>query len=303
MAQRHIAIAGYGLLFTALACGESSFAGPGGVGGASGAGAGGGAIAGAAGSGIAGTGGSSGAGAGTGGGGRGGAAGAREFIPTPGTCVLSGLGMVGLIVNPTSTDPIQAPVTAAVTVTGVGSCRSENCMCLGCRGTTTAPTADATKVVLTETSGAQQWAIYYFIEGVPTDLFKAGDAFDLSVTAAIDAATPASLNQTIVLSRAGKLVFFTSTLKQYGWPLLPDLSAYGIAITDYGPICILPGDCERQHAARVTTASAARNLLVHSHAKVGDLSVSVELFHELAKAGACTRDAKSVTQMGGFATP
>src|SRR5688572_9212970 len=126
MAQRHLAVAGYGLLLAALACGESSPAGPGRSGGARGAGTGGDAsgaggtgVAGAAGSGIAGTGGSSDAGGGGGGGGgRGGAAGASDFVPTPGTCVLAGLGMVGLIVDPTTTDPIQAPLTAAVTVAG-----------------------------------------------------------------------------------------------------------------------------------------------------------------------------------------
>jgi hypothetical protein len=50
-------------------------------------------------------------------------------------------------------------------------------------------------------------------------------------------------------------------------------------------------------------AIAGYGLLLASHANVGDLSVSVELFHELVKAGACTRDAKSMTKMGGFATP
>ena len=211
--------------------------------------------------------------------------------------------MLGLIVDMTSRNAIQAPVTAAVTVTRVASCRSESCSCPECGRITTSPTAAATMVVLAVADGTEQWVIYYRIEGVPTDLFRIGDAFDLSVTAAVDAAPPASLNQTIVLSRAGKLMFFTSSLRQHGWPLLPDLSAYGIAITDFGPVCVLPGDCEVQHAARVTTASAARNLLVHSNANVGNLSVSVELFHELGNAGACTRDAKSMTKMGGFATP
>jgi hypothetical protein len=248
-----------------------------------GTGRGGGSAGNGAGGGSAGTGGTSAGG----GGGTGGTLPACEGSSATGSVVVAFMGSDGMLV--------AAPTTAAVTIASLESC-----------GVVTCPPGagdQANKIVLT--AGQQQWALYLRNTSMPPATIKVGDTFDLTVDASVGHTPFAGwVNQTIVLARDGNLMLFAASLAKYAGLAVPQLEAFGIAITDYGAVCeggdYALGCVGRTHAARVAVGGDAAFVPGRQVATAGWLSLTNGGFTEQT-GGSC--DAPSFTRIAGFRLP
>jgi len=179
--------------------------------------------------------------------------------------------------------PIAAPFSAAVTVTSVNA-----------QGTTYTLTGP----------NQEQWKLGLYNSRMPSGFIKVGDMFDLTVDAGSDPALYATINQTVVLARAGEAIVFAASLNRFYRLLVPELDAFGIQVTDAGAFCqgSINASCiPRVHAAHVTVAGQSADVKEGETASVGGFSFTVAVFTELADTGAC--DAKSKTAMAGFRLP
>jgi len=176
-------------------------------------------------------------------------------------------------------------------------------------------TGPAKRLVLRAQS-QQQWTIYVRIPGLPSDLVKVGDQLDFAddASAVPRAFSIVTINQTVVLSRAGRLVLFTSSLKESPQVpgdvvppvplLLPALDAFGVAVADGGAtcgslLCEAGGACAfRGHQALVTVGAQQAVVPPGQTAQLGNLSFSVLGFVEQG----CDCDGFSTTRMSGFMT-
>ena len=129
------------------------------------------------------------------------------------------------------------------------------------------------------------------------------DGLTLDLTAAGDGLFWKTVDQTIVLTRADKLVLFVASLS-IGKSRLPDLSKDGIRLTDAGVVCEVPvqlvlGRCGfRRHAVRVTWEGAEAQVSPSMSATLGELHFTNSGVDDATSTGAC--DAKSSSVVGGF---
>jgi len=108
----------------------------------------------------------------------------------------------------------------------------------------------------------------------------------------------------IVLARDGNLMLFAASLAKYSGVAVPQLEAFGIAITDDGAVCAggdyAIGCFGRTHAARVAVGGDAAVVPGRQVATVGWLSLTNGGFTE--QMGGFF-DAASSTLMAGFRLP
>jgi hypothetical protein len=200
---------------------------------------------------------------------------------------------------------VATSVTAAVTVASVDSCAVVACP------SGTYPTA--TRIALT--AGTQSWTLYLTSAALPSDLVKAGDAFDMTVVARTDTNYATSISQTVVLAHGTDLVLFGADLSTTVFPLpavlyaqqppLPDSSAFGITFADLGTGCALSCS-KRAHGVRVTVGTETATIVGRGTARVGWLSFSSGQFDEGVNTGMCDNpqsDGKPKTLMVGFRVP
>jgi len=192
--------------------------------------------------------------------------------------------------------PVAASMTAAVTIASVTSCAGQACG--------VGASASASRVVVTGGVSAQ-WRLYLDVPGLPVNLLQPGDAFDLTIDATMDTIFYPTLNQTVVLSRAGKLILFGARMSKFGVAPLPtNLGSFGLSFQDQGAVCDDQAivNCRRRaHAVRISFGSATADVVEPATAQLGSLSVSVAAFEELRDTGNC--DTKADAIIVGFATP
>jgi hypothetical protein len=279
-----------------------------GAGGMSGAGG----HAGAAG-GIAGTGGTAGTSGtgGTGGIGGAGTAGVTGTAASAGTggmggsaaCIAAGQGdVVQFAIVGSDGMPVAAPATATVSVTSIDSCAQVTCPAVSTVSSGSISTA-ASRFTLTAL-GPLEWTLYLRDSAMPSDLIKVGDTLDLTIAAGHNSTFyQQNLDQTMVLSRDGNLIFFAAGLARSFQLVTPKLDAFGIQISDAGVVSCqsgwsLPVCAARSHGAYVTVGGAAALLTEGQTSTIGWLSFTNASFTELDDTGGC--DAMSATIMAGF---
>lgn len=180
----------------------------------------------------------------------------------------------------TTTGMVVAPLTATVTVAQVNS----------------------DNIVLASTTSGAQWSWVARIPYLPADLINKGDTFDLTVDAyqtPVGAST--FLSQTVVLSRNGALVAFTTDVFNM---MLPPLDAWGIAVTDAGALCDVPDtNCGRRvHTARIASGGESVSAVPDQVVKINGLTLSIGVFESTFDGGAGC-DFNSSTVMAGFRAP
>jgi hypothetical protein len=111
------------------------------------------------------------------------------------------------------------------------------------------------------------------------------------------------LSQTIVLAHGSSLAVFASSNHGFKVPPLPDLHAFGVAVTDGGAFCQgqdMPGNtCSLiYHAANVAVGTDSANVPNGTTQQIGWLSFTNTVFLELKDRGAC--DAAGSTLVAGF---
>jgi len=246
-----------------------------------------------------GTGGSTGAG-GTAGSGRGGTGGTiisgTAGFPMLPACTDNGTDGGGASILGADGMPVAMPVTAAVTVSSIDGCTTEPCP---------APAPYKARQIVLASADQTQWTLSFYNSVMPPNLIQVGDAFDLTINGGVDATFYPTVNQTVVLSRAGKLIAFGSSTSQFYRLGLPNLAAFGIDIKDGGAVCGGPKDtygCIPQtHALVVTVDGSSATVMPNRAATIGWLTFAPGNTTVLADSGNC--DAKSVTGMSGFRTP
>ena len=191
---------------------------------------------------------------------------------------------------------VAASMTAAVTIASVTSCAAQACGA--------SVSASASRVVVTGGASAQ-WTLFLNVPGLPANLLQPGDAFDLTIDAAMDTILYPTLNQTVVLSRAGKLILFGTRMSKFGVAPLPtNLGSFGLSFQDQGAVCDdgATVNCRRRaHAVRISFGSAKADVVEPATAQVGSLSASVAAFEELRDTGNC--DTKADAIIVGFTAP
>ena len=129
-----------------------------------------------------------------------------------------------------------------------------------------------------------------------------GETYDLTVDASVDSSFYRTVNQTIVLARAGSVLVFGAHLEKFVAPPVPQFaSATEITIADEGAICEAPalGCGVRLHAARVTIGGSSAVISPGQSKIVGAFFVAA-FFLEMVDTGFC--DSKSGTRVAGFRT-
>jgi hypothetical protein len=328
--RSHIAV--LGLFAGALSCGGGALSGggtggvttgvagtsaTGGSGGTAAGGTGGTAAGGTGGTAAGGTGGTSGVAGTSAAGGSGGTGGFGATIGGRGGVGLPACGgstgippsspdFMGIVIAGLDGMAFLGTVTATVTVGAV-----ESCTTVSCPGSVS--TADggfaplistALRIGLNSASPPQTWTLYLAYRVMPADLIKVGDTFEMTLRGAV-VGTWRQVDQMVVLARGSDLVMFAfdghANVNQP--PPLPQLDAFGIAVTDEDQTCESPrgfGCRWRSHilSATVGTASA---ILTPGTTRIGWLSLTDGAFTHLLDTGNC--DSWSETLMAGFRTP
>lgn len=235
------------------------------------------------------------------GGGRGGTgAGGGAVLPM---CLATALKAGGLLLDPTGADAGSTAGTEGVTVSSVESCAAGTCPCTSPDCGRFFAVSDATRFVLAGPAAGQQRILLAVIPGAPPDLVKAGDALDLSViSGSIDLFSPRPGYQ-IVLSRAGKLVLFTSNQTSIMRFPLPDLTAFGLTFTPLGPTCAnVDTICTlKRQSLQVTRGTEMGVVTAGQTVQVGALSVSAARLDSQFTVGGC--DLPAFVDMAGFIAP
>jgi hypothetical protein len=249
-------------------------------------------------SGAAGSGGSAASVGGTSGGGNGGiggngSSGGTGGLPACGESTQGQADVVEVLITGADGLPVAAPVAAAVRVTAIDSCLGITCPFPA--------TAAATRLTLAGPA-PQQWTLYLRNTAMPPGIINLGDTFDLTVDATVDQTLFSTTDQTIVLTRAGAVIAFAVSLQKFYRLAVPNLTSFGIAVTDTGAVCQVPassGCITRPHTALIERgANPSLRLASGQTGRLGDLQVTVGQFTELADTGNC--DAKSPTVLAGF---
>jgi hypothetical protein len=268
--------------------------------------------------GMAGTGGDAGASGGTAGtGGTPGTGGTAGTTGTAGTGGAAGIGGAPACIAPGQGDvvefaivgsdgmPIEAPVTATVSVASIDSCAQVSCPTTSIRTASGSISAAASRFTLMA-PGPQEWTLYLRDSAMPSDLIKVGDTFDLTIDAGLDPTFYETINQTMVLGRGGDLILFAASLSRFYHLATPALDGFGIQISDAGafPCSLAAGwaGCQTApHAAYVAVGGDQATLGGGQTSTIAWLSFTNASFTELDDTGGC--DSKSGTIMAGFRSP
>jgi hypothetical protein len=198
-----------------------------------------------------------------------------------------------VLVDSSSMLMTRSPASTPVTVTAVDSCAAVPCE-HGYDAVSTQTSGAATRISVA--AGSQQWMIYLTLPGMPPDLFRVGDTFDMTIDARLDLTPPESVDQTVVLARNGELAAFASSAASFDGVLLPSLADFGIVLADTGAICQERIGCgNTPHGIRVTRGTDVADVAAGFTARVGDLSFTNG---ETIDLPAC--HVKTMTQLGGY---
>jgi hypothetical protein len=184
----------------------------------------------------------------------------------------------------------------AVTVSAIDGCATVTC-----------PAEVSTQAQrFTLTGATQAWSFYLRDSRMPADYIKVGDAFALSIAAAIDPTFYSTVNQTVVLARGGQTIVFAANMYKFYALAVPALDAFGIQIRDQSAFCQDPplaGCIRRPHFMNVTVSNnpEGRYLRPGEGVDVHGYSFTAGRFTELADTGNC--DSKSQTTIAGFKLP
>jgi hypothetical protein len=224
-------------------------------------------------------------------GGSGGAAGGGGASGAgPALCAGATNSLAGCLTD-ASNAPVRIPLSVGVTVVGVEDVAAGGCGDSG-----------PTRRFTLRGAGQQQWFANFRIPGMPTSLITVGDVIELSVRST-------SGSPTISLARSGRPLVFYHYDSGFIGPFPPDLSNYGIVVSDGGIECgahALP--CTTLgHRARVTIGSTVAEVGRGQSAQTGGLSFVLEEY----RTQTCVADPSSTIvydplqtmEMAGFATP
>jgi hypothetical protein len=181
--------------------------------------------------------------------------------------------------------PIAASLNAAVTVTA----------------------ADGATIRLADAASSRRWTWSPNIPNLPANRINVGDRFDLTVEAIASKSSPAGAPcQTVVLARCGALVAFNSERSTPTCASLPPLDAWGISVTNAGPVCEHPSTdlrCDGFYffATQVSTGSAATIVAPGQTIAIRGLSFSLREFSGPTDYG-CD-GARAIASMAGFGLP
>ncbi len=220
-------------------------------------------------------------------------------------CIPAGQGdVVEFLIVGSDAMPVAAPATATVSVTSIDSCAQVTCPTVSTVSSGSISAA-ASRFTLTA-PGPQEWTVYLRDSAMPSDLIKVGDTFDLTINAGHDSTFyQQNLDQMMVLSRDGNLVFFAAGLDRSFQLATPNLDAFGIQISDAGAVSCQTGSFGacllRPHGAHVAVGGDDTIVTERQTSTIGWLSITNASFTEWDDTGGC--DALSATIMAGFRSP
>jgi len=197
---------------------------------------------------------------------------------------------------------LTSPMNAHVTVTAVDDCATTACEWLLPYDTGAAATDQSTTASrITVSDGVDQWMVFLRLPGMPADVVRIGDTFDMTLDAWLEQTAGDAFNQSLVLARDGTLFVFASAMEAFGDLLLPHLDSFGVDLADAGALCQLTIGCQdRPHAIQVTTLSAAGAIAAGQTTTIGDFSITNGRTIEF---GETDCDWKNRSQVGGFRLP
>jgi hypothetical protein len=186
---------------------------------------------------------------------------------------------------------LKTSVTTGVTVVSVDDVPGGNC-----RDLDYVDSGGPTRRMVLQAADGQRWTVFLRVPGLPQSLVSVNEMLDLTVTVAPGGwVTPAGMEQTIVLSRAGQLLAFGFS----GGAGLPKLEGFGIGVTDAGSSC-RPAACSYEaHRTHVTAGSSEATIEQGATVQISDISFTVEANSRWHAGGAC--DAPYLAYMGGYA--
>lgn len=209
---------------------------------------------------------------------------------------------------------VTASLDSAINVSGVDDVMS-SCDVSG--SSTAAPAVSLFRRIAVESQSGSKWTVLIQMPELPTEQVRVGETLQMTVTASpVTAFGRTAVNQTVVFSRQGTLVLFASNLEQIatsvlggtspGWrlpaaafDLLPDLTAWGLTLSDGGPVCSsnLINCLFVDHQVNASWGGSMR-LVRRETVRIGTLSLSIASFARMLSNGGC--DGSSVSRMGGF---
>jgi hypothetical protein len=196
---------------------------------------------------------------------------------------------------------LKTPLTVAVKVVTSDEVAAGACSDTAFDRSTPMGSSDKTSRSILEASDGRRWTLYLRIPDMPADRIRLGDTFDLALDASEDnTAFFTTLNQTVTLAKAGRLVLFVSTLNRRTFTV-PNLSSFGIDVKKEAATCESPADftgCGRRgYSTYVAIGGQGRTIDRGLTGRIGDLSWSVEAAEDVVDSGRC--DGKGFVQMAG----
>lgn len=233
--------------------------------------------------------------------GTGGAAGRCEDPASPDVVELQIVGPDGGLAMTGASESVTVTSTRASNAGAGGAgggCGSTSCQCSPA-GSVECPALTGPGTTIHLTSSAQQtWTLNLRATAMPRDFVKVGDTFDMVVSAEVSNSLFRALNQSVTLSRAGKLALFAADLRYDFAPAVPNLEPFGVTIADAGAACTLEDSCPgRLHDARVTIGNESVLIGNGKSADVGSLRFTNGALTEYNH---CGDPPKSRTQMAAF---
>ena len=201
-------------------------------------------------------------------------------------CAASDLTLQGCLVDGNG-EIVKSPLSAAVSVSSVGPGDGAQAQC----------DTRLTTALKLRADDSREWTYFVRLPGRPDDQVQAGDQLDLS----LNVIQPNFFDQRVVLGQGNELVLFTTVT----WHrVLPDLAAYGIAITYGDPSCasMLIGLCPgAQSPLLVSRGTESSRIDPGTTGAVGDLSVSIQSTFQNGGSLPCqSADPPDSYRYGGF---
>ena len=228
-----------------------------------------------------------------------GGGGGAPVVPTGGTTGVAGATGTGGIGGATATacsNP-SAPLTGGELSWPSGMSRQSISIAVTVASVT--PTSDPTdgprafqEITLASAAG-EIWTFRVGMMGLPANLLTAGETVTLDVV--FSSGVPL-----ISLARGGRLVIFFYDYHAFMGPFLPNLTKFGVSVTDAGVSCSneSPSCTVSWHSVRVTAGGASQVIAPGSSATLGSLTVVLDRFQQ----SDCF-DPDQAFVMGGWQTP